>query len=75
MVNNQILVSIVNVLMTLEILLSVSKCLSYLLNQVHLFHTLHHNWFRIFAILEFLFNSFDDYNACVVFHQLQEDDL
>jgi len=72
MVDNQLLFALVDVLMTPEILLSVRKFLSYLLNQVPLFHPLHPCWFHIFFITSFLFNSFDDCNASTVCHQLEE---
>lgn len=42
------------------------------MNQVPLFHPLHLEWFHMFIILTFLFNYFDDCNACKVCHQLQE---
>lgn len=61
--------------MTLEMLLGSDNYLSYLLNRVPLFHPLHPSWFHMIIILEFLFNYFDDYNTCIVCHELQDNIL
>ena len=41
------------------------------MNQVPLFYPLHLDWFHVFAIMAFLFNSFNDYDVSIVCHQLQ----
>lgn len=68
--SNQLLSLLANILMLIifilapNLLLSIDECLSYLLNQVPLFHLLHLNWFLVFAILAFLFNDYDVNLGC-----------
>lgn len=78
--NNQLLVSPVNVILqvfpfiSLEILSSDNECMSDCANQI-IPHSLSLDWSHVFVVLTFLLNSFDDYDACTVCHQLQENGL
>lgn len=66
--SNHLLVFPVNGMMLIisitekDVLLSVSEHLSYLVNQIP-FHLLYPDWFHAFAILTFIFNSFDYFDA------------
>jgi len=75
--NGQLLRLIVNIvlqffpLLTLEISRCDNECTSCHTDQV-LIHSPCLNWSHAFVVLSSLLNSFDDYDDCTIFHQLQE---